>query len=348
MPLEFRPVLPTSPTNSSASIPEETVREAALRTLKMEADAIAALSGRIGPDFDRTVTTVLAQGQLGGRLVFTGIGKSADVARKTVATLNSTGTPSAFLHAADALHGDLGLVSPADVVVAVSKSGATAELVQLMPLLQSRGVVLVAMVGRMDSPVARAAQCVLDVSVEQEACPHNLAPTTSSATQLAMGDALAMALMAARGFGPEDFARFHPGGSLGRRLLLRLGDLMDEHQQAYIGPTAPLQDVLPALSAGRVGAVAVLEGGRPEGRLLGIITDGDLRRALDGPAESWSSLTADQLLNADPQQLTPDASAATALDLLESRRMSQIVVCAEDGQFLGFVHLHQLMDAGLR
>ena len=212
---------------------------------------------------------------------------------------------------------------------------------------QSRGVVLVAMVGRMDSPVARAAQCVLDVSVEQEACPHNLAPTTSSATQLAMGDALAMALMAARGFGAGRLCPVPPWRKFGA---------------APAAPARRPDGRTPAglhradRSAPRCAARLVRwagwgcggpRGRTPEGRLLGIITDGDLRRALDGPAES-SSLTADQLLNADPQQLTPDASAATALDLLESRRMSQIVVCAEDGQFLGFVHLHQLMDAGLR
>ena len=313
----------------------------------MEAEAISALTDRIGEDFERTVRTVLEQGQRGGRLVFTGIGKSADVARKTVATLNSTGTPSAFLHAADALHGDLGLVGKDDVVIAVSKSGATAELVQLLPMLQSRGVVIVAMVGRTDSPVGRAAHHTLDVSVAQEACPHDLAPTTSSAAQLAMGDALAMALMAARGFGPEDFARFHPGGSLGRRLLLRLGDLLDGHQNAIIEAGTPLRDILPALSAGRVGAVAVLDG-LPQGALLGIITDGDLRRALDRPTEEWAGLTAADLLQSDPQSLPPEASAATALELLESKRMSQIVVRDAEGRFLGFVHLHQLMDAGLR
>ena len=313
----------------------------------MEAEAISALTDRIGENFERTVHTVLEQGQRGGRLVFTGIGKSADVARKTVATLNSTGTPSAFLHAADALHGDLGLVGKEDVVIAVSKSGATAELVQLLPMLQSRGVVIVAMVGRTDSPVGRAAHHTLDVSVAQEACPHDLAPTTSSAAQLAMGDALAMALMAARGFGPEDFARFHPGGSLGRRLLLRLGDLLDGHQNAIIAAGTPLRDILPALSAGRVGAVAVLDG-LPQGALLGIITDGDLRRALDRPTKEWTGLTATDLLQSDPQSLPPEASAATALELLESKRMSQIVVRNAEGRFLGFVHLHQLMDAGLR
>ena len=185
------------------------------------------------------------------------------------------------------------------------------------------------------------------MSVAQEACPHDLAPTTSSAAQLAMGDALAMALMAARGFGPEDFARFHPGGSLGRRLLLRLGDLLDGHQKAIIAAGTPLRDILPALSAGRVGAVAVLDG-LPHGALLGIITDGDLRRALDRPTKEWTGLTATDLLQSDPQSLPPEASAATALELLESKRMSQIVVRNAEGRFLGFVHLHQLMDAGLR
>lgn len=322
--------------------------EAARRTIDMEAKAIRQLSGRIGDGFEGIVQLILSQGHRSGKLVFTGIGKSADVARKTVATLNSTGTPSAFLHAADALHGDLGLVGDEDVVVAVSKSGATAEVVKLLPLLQSRKIAMVAMVGNVDSPVARASEHVLDVSVEQEACPHDLAPTTSSAAQLAMGDALAMALMAARGFSSEDFARHHPGGSLGRRLLLKLGDVLEPAHRVYVGPDSGLKDVVPAVSAGRVGAVAVLENGEEEGRLLGIVTDGDLRRALERDPREWAILTAQDVMQTQPKCLAPNTLAADALECLESHRISQIVVQEEKGRFAGFVHLHQLMDAGIR
>lgn len=320
--------------------------EAARRTIELESKAIGQLADRLKGDFADIVQQVIAQGQKGGKLVFTGIGKSADVARKTVATLNSTGTPSAFLHAADALHGDLGLVGTEDVVVAVSKSGATAELVRLLPLLQSRKIAMVAMVGKVDSPVARAASHTLDVSVEQEACPHDLAPTTSSAAQLAMGDALAMALMAARGFSSEDFARHHPGGSLGRRLMLRLEDLIDPAHCVFVSPNSGLRDVVPAVSAGRVGAVAVLED--DQGDILGIITDGDLRRALERDPSEWSGLTAKDVMQSDPKCLTPETLAAEALESLEALRISQMVIRDTEGRFKGFVHLHQLIDAGIR
>lgn len=321
------------------------MRQAALRTLRLESKAIAGLQGRIGEDFDRTIDLILKQGIAGGKLVFSGIGKSADVARKTVATLNSTGTPAAFLHAADALHGDLGMVGPEDIVVTVSKSGSTAELIELLPLLQARDIAMVAMVGRKDSPVAKAALHVLDVTVEQEACPHDLAPTASSAAQLAMGDALAMALMEARGFSSQDFARHHPGGSLGRRLLLRLGDVLHPDSKVTVAPNCGLRDVVPAVSAGRVGAVAVL--GADE-TLLGIITDGDLRRALERDPKEWASLCAESVMNTTPHCLDRDTLAADALHRLESERISQIVITENGRSFLGFVHLHQLMDAGIR
>lgn len=316
-----------------------------MRTLRLEADAIAGLEDRIGEDFDQIVSLVLNRGNSGGKLVFTGIGKSADVARKTVATLNSTGTPAAFLHAADALHGDLGMVGDDDVIVAVSKSGATTELVQLLPLLQARGIAMVAMVGQTDSPVAKAARHILDVGVKQEACPHDLAPTASSAAQLAMGDALAMALMETRGFSSDDFARHHPGGSLGRRLLLRLGDVLDADSRVTIARNCGLRDVVPAVSSGRVGAVAVV--GDDE-RLLGIITDGDLRRALERNPAEWASLNAESVMNATPHCLHRDTLAAEAIHRLESERISQIVVTGPKDEFLGFVHLHQLMAAGIR
>lgn len=322
--------------------------DAARQTLRLESEAVGALQHRLDSGFVQAVQDILACTRKGGKLVFTGIGKSADVARKTVATLNSTGTPAAFLHAADALHGDLGLVSSGDVVMAVSKSGATAELVSLIPLLQSRELQLMAMVGRVDSPVGRAATVILDVSVEQEACPHDLAPTTSSTAQLAMGDALAMALMEARGFSSEDFARSHPGGSLGRKLLLRLGDLLEIAMASTVSPKAGLREVVLAVSAGRVGATAVLSEGTADRRLLGIITDGDLRRALDRAPDTWAALTASDVMQVAPRCLTEDTRAIDALHMLEENRISQIVVTDARGTFKGFVHLHQLIDAGIR
>lgn len=328
---------------STSSEPSKWLNSAR-NTIRLEAKAIGDLEGRIGAEFDQAVTEILACSKKGGKLVFTGIGKSADVARKTVATLNSTGTPAAFLHAADALHGDLGLVSEGDVVMAVSKSGATAELIALLPMLQARELNLMAMVGRTDSPVGRAARVVLDVSVQQEACPYDLAPTTSSAAQLAMGDALAMALMEARGFSSEDFARHHPGGSLGRRLLLKLGDLLDAGQQATVAHDAGLREVVLAVSEGRVGATAVLE----QGALVGIITDGDLRRALERDSGDWAGLCAADVMQTQPKCLPVSTRAIEALDMLESNRISQILVTDEAGRMAGFVHLHQLMDAGIR
>lgn len=337
--------MPTPNPNSPTLTPTDTWLEAARQTLRLEAEAIHGLVERIGPNFQHVISLILQQEKSRGKVVFTGIGKSADVARKTVATLNSTGTQAAFLHAADALHGDLGLVDDHDVVIAVSKSGATAELQSLLPLLNSRGLHLVAMVGKADSPVGRAAAHVLDVGVQQEACPHDLAPTSSSAAQLAMGDALAMALMQARGFSSEDFAKHHPGGSLGRRLMLRLGDLIVPESRVTVGPESAMKDVVHALSSGRVGAVAVMGDAH---ELLGIITDGDLRRAMERPTLEWNAWTAQDVLQVDPVTRTVDTLAVEALNLLEARRISQIIVLGREGEFAGFVHLHQLIDAGIR
>ncbi len=346
-PLDPKDLQTSKPVMPASTDPPEWLR-VARRTIRLESNAVAALESRLDAGFERAVRDILACTQRGGKLVFTGIGKSADVARKTVATLNSTGTPAAFLHAADALHGDLGLVGKGDVVLAVSKSGATAELVGLLPMLGSRNLPLMAMVGRVDSPVGRAASVVLDVSVEQEACPHDLAPTSSSAAQLAMGDALAMALMEARGFSSEDFARHHPGGSLGRKLMLRLCDLLDPALKPSVSPEADLRSVVDAVSTGRLGAAAVLDGTSGTGMLLGIITDGDVRRALDRDPASWSSLSARDVMQSEPRCLRAETRAIEALELLESHRISQVVVTDEDGVFIGFVHLHQLMDAGIR
>jgi len=321
--------------------------QSARETIRLEAAAIAGLEQRIGAEFGQAVTDILNCTASGGKLVFTGIGKSANVARKTVATLNSTGTSAAFLHAADALHGDLGLVAEGDVVMAVSKSGATEELVSLLPMLQARDIKFMAMLGRRDSVVGRAAAVVLDISVEQEACPHDLAPTTSSAAQLAMGDALAMALMEARGFSSEDFARAHPGGSLGRKLTLKLGDITDDLHRVVVEPDAGLREVVLAVSAGRVGAAAVCDGAQG-GQMVGIITDGDLRRALERDAHSWAGLKAADVMHTQPHSLSAATLAIDALEMLEEHHISQVVVLDADGGFQGFVHLHQLMDSGIR
>ena len=322
--------------------------QAARKTIRAEAEAIGALEDRLDAGFEQAVQDILVCTARGGKVVFTGIGKSADVARKTVATLNSTGTSAAFLHAADALHGDLGLVSEGDVVMAVSKSGATSEVVSLLPMLAARDLTVMAMVGRADSPVGRAAKLVLDVSVEQEACPHDLAPTNSSAAQLAMGDVLAMALMEARGFSSEDFARSHPGGSLGRQLLLRLADLVDAESGVTVNAAAGIREVVVAVSAGRVGAAAVLESKEGHRTPVGIVTDGDLRRALERDPATWPGLTAADIMNQEPRCLPATTRAIDALNMLEEHRISQVVVTDAAGGFIGFVHLHQLIDAGIR
>lgn len=321
--------------------------EVARRTLRLESEAIGTLESRIGAPFQQALELILQSTSAGGKVVFTGMGKSADVARKTVATFNSTGTNAAFLHAADALHGDLGLVSGKDVVIAVSKSGATAELVALLPMLKARDLPLLAMVGRSDSPVGRASEVILDIGVEQEACPHDLAPTTSTAAQLAMGDALAMALMEAHGFTSADFARSHPGGSLGRKLLLKLGDLLTPEHKVQVSDDTTLREVVLAVSAGRVGAVAVISSKDPE-EVVGIVTDGDLRRALERDPATWATLTAAHVMNDTPRMLSAETLAIEALDMLEANRISQVLVQGRDGQFQGFVHLHHLIHSGIR
>ncbi|MDG2425133.1 MAG: KpsF/GutQ family sugar-phosphate isomerase [Flavobacteriales bacterium] len=319
---------------------------AARRTLSLEAAAIAALESRIDADFQLIVEQILANP---GRLIFAGIGKSADVARKTVATLNSTGTPASFLHAADALHGDLGLVQDDDIVIAVSKSGNTAEVVALIPMIRARNISLIAMTGNPSSELATAADGILNVAVEAEACPHDLAPTTSSATQLAMGDALAIALMVARGFTPEQFAGFHPGGTLGRRLFLTLGDVLKTGGSAQTASSipldAPLDAVILGITAGRVGAVVVTE----NDRIAGIITDGDLRRAFKNmakQADAPNNLLASELMTADPQTMDASELAAKGFSQMQSRKINQLVVTDGD-QLAGVVHLHALISAGI-
>jgi arabinose-5-phosphate isomerase len=319
----------------------DTILDSARRTIEIEAAALRALAESLddSPDFVACTEAIF---QSKGRLVLTGIGKSALVAQKIVATLNSTGTPALFMHAADAIHGDLGMIQSADLVLCLSKSGETPEIRVLVPLLKSRGNRLIAMTANRQSTLAKSADFVLFTPIEQEADPHNLAPTTSTTAQMALGDALATALLALRGFSPEDFAKFHPGGALGKQLYLRVRDLYPLHERPAVGPAAPLHDVILEISRKRLGATAVLD---EHENLLGIVTDGDLRRMLQRGSD-FSGTMARDILTASPKTISPDAMAVDALAALREHSIAQIVV-VENGRYLGMVHLHDLVREGL-
>ena len=302
----------------------------------MEAKAIANLVEFVNAEFEEIVNAILNSP---GRVVLTGIGKSANIANKTVATLNSTGTPALFMHAADAIHGDLGIVQKNDVVICASKSGESPEIKALIPLIKNMGNTIVAMVGKMDSFLAKNSDYILNCTVDEEACPYNLAPTTSSATQLAMGDALAMALMEARGFTDSDFARYHPGGALGKRLYIRVGDLVENSPQ--VAPSTTMSDLILEMSRGRMGATAVVE----NEKLVGFITDGDLRRMLE-KGEDYSGHLASDIMNATPKTLDHHALAVKAFEVMESHNITQIIV-TEDGNYKGIVHLHDILKEGI-
>lgn len=315
--------------------------ELARRTIRIEADALLALADSLDTqsDFGRCVETIAAST---GRLILTGIGKSAIVAQKIVATLNSTGTPAMFLHAADAIHGDLGMIREHDLVLCLSKSGESSEIKVLIPLLKNFGNPLIAMTAQRNSTLARQADYLLWTPIEQEADPNNLAPTASTTSQMALGDALAVALLAYKGFSPEDFGKFHPGGALGKQLYLRVRDLYTLHERPAIGPDASLQDIILEISSKRLGATAVLD---TAGQLMGIITDGDLRRMMQRGAD-FSSVSAIDLLVRTPKSIAPDELAVNALAMMREHSISQLLVM-EDGEYLGMVHLHDLVREGL-
>ena len=250
------------------------IRDIALSTIDNEIAAVSRLKSSVNQDFISTIEKIISTS---GRVILTGIGKSANIALKIVSTLNSTGTPAVFMHAADAVHGDLGTIRQDDIIICLSKSGETPEIKVLVPLLKSRKNILVAMVGNISSYLAMQADYVLDTTVEREACPNNLAPTASTTAQLVMGDALAMALLSCRGFTSEDFARFHPGGSLGKRMYLKVSDIYVNNEKPLVGPDADIKSVIMEISSKRLGAAAVVD----KGKMIGIITDGDLRRMLE-------------------------------------------------------------------
>jgi arabinose-5-phosphate isomerase len=312
-----------------------TPREVALQVLEIEAAAVRGLAGQLDDGFDRAVEVIRAAT---GRVVCTGMGKSGIVMKKVAATLASTGTPAFFVHPAEAIHGDLGMLVAGDVVLAASYSGATEELLRLVETLKRLGVTLIAITGNRSSPLARAADVHLAAVIDQEACPLNLAPTASTTATLALGDALAMALLEARGFTPEDFARFHPGGRLGKRLL-RVEQVMhagDEVPRVEIA--TPMRDAIYEMSRKRFGITAVVE---PGDRLVGVISDGDLRRMLER-GEEVLARTAGECMKRSPSTIEPNELAPAALQLMEEKRITSVFVCDDAGTLTGIVHLHDL------
>ncbi|MDI5889752.1 KpsF/GutQ family sugar-phosphate isomerase [Halomonas rhizosphaerae] len=317
------------------------LRESARRTLELEQQAIAALAGRLDDAFDHACELILA---CRGRVVVTGMGKSGHVAGKIAATLASTGTPAFFVHPGEASHGDLGMITPGDVVLALSNSGETAEVTALLPLLKRMGTPLISMTGRPGSTLARHAEAHLDAGVEREACPLDLAPTSSTTAALALGDALAVALLESRGFTAEEFALSHPGGSLGKRLLLRVADLMHEGPRLpSIALGSPLRDALLEITRQGLGFTCVVDA---DGRLAGVYTDGDLRRTLDQHSD-LSGLLVDDVMTRPGKRVAPDTLAAEAVRIMEDNRISALAVVDADGHPVGALHMHDLLASGV-
>lgn len=312
--------------------------ELATQIIENEANAIIGLRQRIDDDFRKTVELMLENK---GNLVFTGIGKSAIIAQKIVATMNSTGTTAVFMHAADAIHGDLGIVREGDVVVVLSKSGETPEIKVLVPLIKLRGNKIVAIVGNHDSYLAAQADYVLDVTVGEEAIPGSLAPTSSTTAQLVMGDALALVLMRCRGFSTEDFAKFHPGGALGKQLYLRVKDLYTRNERPEVGPDDNLTRVIIEMTHKRLGATVVMH----DERILGIITDGDLRRMLMNTTDI-EHVKASQIMTSNPKTIEEDALVVDALHKMRENSITQLPV-VKDGKYLGIIHLHDILKEGI-
>jgi arabinose-5-phosphate isomerase len=314
------------------------ISDSAKRTIALESQAIAGLAAFIGDDFTAAVGLI---SKMQGRLVVSGIGKSAIIAQKIVATMNSTGTPSLFLHASEAIHGDLGMVQPGDVAIVISKSGNSPEIKALVPILKRFGNPLVAMTGNITSFLAKNADFVLNTTVESEADPINLAPTSSTTAQLVMGDALAVCLMELREFTAEDFAKYHPGGALGKKLLLRVGDMLDKTHRPSVSPEADIREAIFEISEKRLGVTAVEE----NGKVIGIITDGDIRRMLQG-RDSISGLHARDIMTRNPKSVNSRSMVVDALNLLEDFSITQLMVI-DDGHYLGVIHLHDILKEGV-
>jgi len=317
---------------------KKSILEVGVNTLQLEAEAILSLIPNINADFHRAVLAIL---ESSGRVIVTGVGKSAIIAQKIVATFNSTGTPAIFMHAGDAVHGDLGMIQKDDIIICISKSGNTAEIKVLAPYLKQAGNLLIGMVGVMESDLAKQADLVLNTHVDKEACPNNLAPTTSTTAQLAMGDALAVCLLHSRAFNEDDFAKYHPGGSLGKKLYLKVGELALRNQKPSILPGASIKDVIVEISQNRLGAVVVIE----HNTILGIITDGDIRRMLEKHS-NLLDLKARDIMTVNPKQIDKDVLATTALALIREKNITQLLITEHD-VYYGLVHVHDLLQEGI-
>tara|TARA_R110002072_G_scaffold29572_6_gene93339 strand:- start:1339 stop:2256 length:918 start_codon:yes stop_codon:yes gene_type:complete len=304
----------------------------------MESKAILNLSSLITNDFAEATQLIYNSK---GRVIITGIGKSAIIANKIVATLNSTGTPSVFMHAADAIHGDLGLILEDDVVICISKSGNTPEIKVLLPLIKRAKNKMIAITGNTESFLGLHADFILNTYVEKEACPHNLAPTTSTTAQLVIGDALAICLLELRGFSSNDFAKYHPGGALGKKLYLRVQDISSVNEKPKVLPNTIIKDVIIEITEKMLGVTAVVE----NDKIIGIITDGDLRRMLS-KVDDFSGLTAKDIMSANPKRIEAEAMAIDALEVMETNEISQLLV-EENGKYAGVVHLHDLIKEGI-
>ena len=317
---------------------KHSILDIAKKTIDLERDAIANLRNLLDQDFANAVELIYNSR---GRVIITGVGKSAIIANKIVATLNSTGTPSIFMHAADAIHGDLGLILKDDVVICISKSGNTPEIKVLVPLIKSGKNKMIAITGNKDSYLGQQADYVLNTYVEQEACPNNLAPTTSTTAQLVIGDALAICLLELRGFSTDDFAKYHPGGALGKRLYLRVSDLSSLNQKPQVHMSTNIKEVIVEITEKMLGVTAVVEGNK----IVGIITDGDLRRMLTR-SDSFLNFTAKDIMSTNPKRIDENAMAVDAMELMEANEISQLLV-ESNGEYVGVVHLHDLIKEGI-
>jgi arabinose-5-phosphate isomerase len=319
-------------------ISKENILAIAKKTILSESEAIVKLIDYLDENFSKAVEIIF---QSKGRLVVTGIGKSAIIGQKMVATFNSTGTPSMFLHAAEAIHGDLGMIQKDDVIICISKSGNSPEIKALIPLLKRDGNILIGISGNSSSFLAKNSDCVLNTTVDAEACPINLAPTNSTTAQLVMGDALAICLMEMRDFKAEDFAKYHPGGALGKKLLLKVKDMIEHSQKPMVNPDTPVKKVIFEISEKRLGVTAVIE----NNEVVGIITDGDIRRMLND-RDTFTDLTAKDIMTKNPKSTQSNTMAIDALQILENHSITQLIVI-DNGEYKGVLHLHDILKEGI-